>query len=42
MNTHGITPEILRETDVPLDKALEALKNNIDAAKGKEQARVFF
>ena len=42
MNTHGITPEILRETGVPLDKALEALKNNIDAAKGKEQARVFF
>ena len=27
---------------MPLDEALETLKNNIDAAKGKEQVRVFF
>merc|ERR1711966_642699 len=42
VRTHGITPDILRETGVPLDEALETLKNNIDAAKGKEQVRVFF
>ena len=42
VNTHGITPEILRETGVPLDEALETLKNNIETAKGKKQVRVFF
>ena len=41
VKTHGITPELLRETGVPLDEALESLKNNIEAAKGKEQVRVF-
>ena len=40
MNTHGITPEILHETGVPLDEALETLKNNIEVAKSK--VRVFF
>ena len=41
VNTYGITPEMLRETGVPLDEALKTLKNNIDAAKGKEQVRSF-
>ena len=44
VNTHGITPETLRETGVPLDEVLETLENNIEIeeAKGKDQACVFF
>ena len=36
VKNHGITREILRETGVPLDEALETLKNNIEEATKEE------